>query len=194
MRFAIATLVALGILLETAPIAGAVTSCTTTISDKRIDGDLVVPAGKACDLEGVTVTGSVHVGQSASFSAQHKSVGSTAILGDVIAVNCAGVTWFSSVFVGENVQIEGCSSPTILNGSTITGDFECLADTGGCDVAGSTVGGNMQVNNNGVLVALEGNYIGGNLQCVGNSSSALLEIGGNTVAGHTQGQCAGAGQ
>jgi hypothetical protein len=193
MRFAIVTVAAAGMLLGTAPIAGAVTVCTTTISDKRIDGDLVVPAGKTCDLEGVTVAGSVHVGQGAYFYVQAKGAGSTAILGGVIAVNSAEVLLLPSVFVGEGVQIEGTSGATVVNGGTINGDFECVADTAGCLVSGSTVGGNMQVNNNSLLVQLEGNYIGGNLQCVGNPSIGLA-VAGNTVAGHTQGQCAGTGQ
>jgi hypothetical protein len=185
---------ALGILLGTVPVARvAVTSCTTTISDKRIDGDLVVPAGKTCDLEDVTVTGNVHVGKGAYFFAQYMKTGSTAILGNFITVDCAFVILLPSVFVGEDVQIEGCNGGSVsaLTGSSISGNFECVADPGGCEVGQSTVGGNMQVNNNGYIVQIQDNHIGGNLQCVGNPASTLT-VGGNTVAGNKQGQCASA--
>jgi hypothetical protein len=78
-RFLAIALAAL-LLLGTVPVAGAapaVTSCTTQISNRTIDGDLVVPAGQTCDLENVTVIGNVHVGTGASLVVQYLASGQT---------------------------------------------------------------------------------------------------------------------
>ena len=66
----------------------------------------------------------------------------------------------------------------------------------GALVAGNNVGGNVQVNNNSEggdsANLVSGNTIGGNLQCAGNTGNFPgVAGGGNTVAGHKQGQCAG---
>ena len=196
LRFAIAALAALGLLLGSTSIADAasVTSCSTTISDKTIDGDLVVPDGKTCDLENVTVTGNVHVGHRAYFFAQFSSTGSTAILGNVVAVQCHFVITAGSLFVGGNVQIEECTgpSPSAIGRATISGNFACEFNPQGCEAVDSTIGGNMQINKND-LATVTNNYVGGNLQCVGNPSGGLT-VSGNTVAGNKQGQCAGSNQ
>ena len=191
IRFTIVTLAALSFLLGSVPAAdaGSVTSCTTTISDKTIDGDLVVPDGKTCDLENVTVTGNVHVGKHAIFFTQLTS-GSTAILGNVVAVDCHFVAAVS-LFVAGNVQIEACngaSTPGIAN-ATISGNFACEFNPQGCGAVDSTISGNMQINKNSNNTTVRGNYVGGNLQCVGNPSGGLT-VSGNTVAGNKQGECA----
>lgn len=190
--FAMVALAALGFLLGSVPTAdaGSVTSCTTTISDKTIDGDLVVPDGKTCDLENVTVAGNVQVGHNSYFFSQFSGSGSTFILGNVVAVHCHFVAWAQSVVVGGNVQIEACTGPSTsqVTDATISGNFECEFNSLGCETVGSTVGGNMQINKNAIATVTK-NYVGGNLQCVGNPSGGLT-VSGNTVAGNKQGECA----
>ena len=192
LRFAIAALAALGSLFGSvrAADAGSVTSCTTTISDKIIDSDLVVPDGKTCDLENVTVTGNVYVEKHATFFTQFLSSGSTVILGNVVATHCHFIS-AASLFVGGNVQIEACNgaSASGIASATISGNFACEFSPSGCGTSDSTISGNMQINKNGSFVTVRDNYVGGNLQCVGNPPSSLT-VSGNTVAGNKQGQCA----
>jgi hypothetical protein len=126
--------------------------------------------------------------------------------------------------VGGNVQIQHC---TVLSGYntvpplgavTISGNFACDHNSGGCiadlgsvrgnvevnnnsngsgrgaDVRTNNVGGNVQVDDNSGSSAtfVGANTIGGNLQCAGNTPSPPgVSGGGNTVAGHKLGQCAG---
>jgi hypothetical protein len=188
---AVTTLVTLSFLLGSVP-AAAVTSCTTTISDKRIDGDVIVPAGKKCDLEGVDVIGNVHVGKGSSFLADVSSAAPTTIVGNVSAIQCYSVFFGTAgpVFVNGNVQITGCTF-VALTGATISAYLECSSNPGILNVADNTVGGNAQFNNNGGLTA-PGNYIGGNLQCLGNS--LVTGSGGNKVAGNIRGQCTATSQ
>jgi hypothetical protein len=183
---------ALLVLLGAVPAwAGAgPTFCTTTLSNKTIDGGLIVPAGKVCELDGVTVLGNVHVGIGATFFAQVSASGTTIILGGVIADNCGFVAWAPAVYVSGNVEAAGCAgtSPVGISGATIGGSFLCLANPAGCAISTSTVGGNVQVNDNANAVVRDDN-IGGNLQCLGNSASGLT-VTGNNVAGAKEGQCA----
>ena len=181
-------------LLTSASAIAAPTSCTTILSDKTIDGDLIVPAGKGCELDGVTVIGNVHVGIGASFFTQISSAGRTIILGNVIADNCADIAWAPSVYISGNVQIVGCAGPSYVQVTgTITGNVACLNNPASCEIENATVGGDLQVNNNSGGATVTGNYVGGNLQSVGNASGALT-VSGNHVAGTRQGQCSGAGQ
>lgn len=189
-RLVAAMLPALGILLGTMPVANAET-CNTTISDKTINANVVVPAGATCDLENVIVTGSVRVEKGAFFLVQISSSGSTQLIGDVIAIQCGFVFLGASgrsVSVGGNVQISGCTGPSYptVSNATISGNFQCFNNVG-CQVATSTIGGNAQINNNSGYIALNNNYVGGNLQCLGNATGGSFIA--NAVAGNNQGQC-----
>lgn len=196
MRLLAIAMLAAGILGGTVPaVAGApLTSCSTILTDKTIDGDLIVPPGKGCELDGVTVIGNVHVGIGSSFFMQISATGSTTILGNVIADHCADIAWAPDVFIGGNLQIVGCTGPSYVQVTgTITGDFACLDNPAPCEIENATIDGNLQVNNNSGGATVTGNYVGGNLQCVGNASSATT-VSGNTVAGASQGQCSGSNQ
>jgi hypothetical protein len=191
MRLANAAFVAFGFLLGTASLASAET-CTTLITGKTIIGDLVVPAGMACEIDSTTVNGSVRVEQGAYFYAAVSASGPVIIYGNVTAVQCGFVAFgSSSVSVDGNIQVEGCTgpSPTQITATTISGNVECISNSGACEIGGSTVGGNLQVNDNSGGAGVTDNYVGGNLQCVGNPPSALV-VNNNTVAGNKQGQCA----
>ena len=54
-RYTITVFVAAGMLLGAAAFAGADTICSSLISNTTINGDLVVPSGKSCELDGVVV-------------------------------------------------------------------------------------------------------------------------------------------
>src|SRR5580693_4385000 len=68
-RFAIAALAMFGIVLAVGPGARAQnTSCSTTMTSGVVHGNLVVPTGATCTLNGVTVEGNVSVGASATLN------------------------------------------------------------------------------------------------------------------------------
>jgi len=209
-RFAITPLAALGILAGAVPAAHAAdTTCTTTISSATtINGNLVVPAGATCTLEnGTTVTGNVQVGKGASLTVEPLTLQAT-IGGNVQADQCNFVQLIPNgpISVGGNVQIRNCtgqrgSGYSVLVGSlTISGNFACDHNSGGCVATGGLVRGNVQVddntngsgNTNGNGGAeVTGNNIGGNVQVDKNSGSPGFNnfVDGNTIGGNLQ--CAG---
>jgi len=194
-RFAMITVAALGALLATAPgaLAGD-TNCTSTIAGTTINGNVVVPNGARCVLDGDKVTGNVTVGQRATLLAKNL----TTIAGNVQADHCTFVSLFGGVVVGGNLQIQHCTGaglgPGAVNsgydGAQIGGDFQCHDNTAACIANDGTVGGNVQVSNNvsGNQSQIFANSIAKNLQCQGNSPAPIG--GGNTVAGNAEGQCA----
>jgi hypothetical protein len=230
-RFAVAPLAALGIPAGAVPAAHAAdTTCTTTISSgTTINGNLTVPAGATCRLANVTVTGNVQVGKGASLTVAPATGQTVTIGGNVQADKCQLVELvstppfgFGPISVGGNVQIRNCTGASGYNGTTVTisGNFACDHNSGGClaafgsvrgnlqfnndsngggpgaAVSFNVVGGNVQVDNNSGNSAsiVEDNRIGGNLQCAGNTPNppGVTDEGApNLVAGHKQGQCAG---
>jgi len=55
--------------------APAPTRCDGELSDRRVEGDLVVPRGKTCRLDGVTITGRTSVMMLASLRARDTAFG-----------------------------------------------------------------------------------------------------------------------
>ena len=96
-----------------------------------------------------------------------------------------------------NVQIFNCTGSvaflSVANGSVIHGNFQCLNNTGPCNLANATVGGSVQFINNVTSSGSQiySNRIFGNLQCQNNSVAPTNFGYVNTVSGVEQGQCAG---
>jgi hypothetical protein len=99
----------------------------------------------------------------------------------------------AGVAVRSNVNIQNCarSSATSdgITGSTINGNFSCTGNLNECVLIGTTVTGNVEIDNN-TSGDVENNIIDGNLQCLGNTDGVSAEVP-NTVGGKTEGQCAG---
>jgi hypothetical protein len=195
-----AALAAFGIGLAALPAAGADTTCTTTLSNGTINGNL--PNGSSCSLTNETVTGNVTVGTGASLT-----VHSATIDGNIGANHCAVVQLFNDlgpVSVRGSVEIKFCTGSRVwengYNNITIGGNFTCSNNSSpfgsaGCSAMGGSVGGNMQVNNNtGVEGASVGaNTVMGNMQVNANAGGAggpgglpCCEVTGNTVLGNVQ--------
>ncbi len=203
-RLAITTLVALGILVGTLPLARAAdTSCISTIGG-TINGNLVVPAGANCTLNNVTVTGNVEVGKGASLSVEPVLGQMVTIGGTVQAARCNAVILNSRgvISVGGNVQIENCTGGIGIRGSggggsggpvTISGNFQCTGNSGNCSAIGGSVRGNVLVDDNtsvgkqGAVVAF--NDIGGNVRVDNNVGDLNTDVSGNTIGGNLA--CAG---
>jgi hypothetical protein len=200
------TMLVCGIMVAALPTARAAdTTCTSFLANTTVNGNLIVPAGQACNLAGVTVTGNVQVQTNATLTfpaplppstiVGNVSVGTGAQLivsgggltidGNFVANQCRFVFLNQGVAVGGNVQIQYCTSP-IVEFNDIGGNVAC-SNSGTCDVSSNKVNGNVEVNDNS-SAEVANNTIGNNLECQGNTTIAG---GGNSVGGKKSGQCAG---
>jgi hypothetical protein len=175
-RFAIVALSAFCVVFGAGSAALAQTSsCNTTMSG-TIPGNLVVPTGTTCTLNGARVAGNVLVEKSATLNV---GTGSK-IRGNIEAEQCNFVFLFGNpISVGGNVRIDSCgggqdgyqadNGPP--PGIRIDGNFFCENNAVGCLITGGEVGGNARFINNEVS-QIFGPTIGGNL--VVNDNSAPL--------------------
>ena len=213
-HFATAMLV-LGIMLAVPPIVRAadITCPPNPTPGSTVNGNLVVPPGGFCILNGVTVTGNVQTNGSVTFAGEAGAdtingnfyVGTGAsvdmesfngvlatIGGNILANGCFDVELVNSpIVVGGNFRIQNCESGGYFI-AEIAGNFDC-SNTSVCLAESGKVHGNVLINNNS-NAAVTNNTIGGNLQCAGNGS--ITDLSNNTalpnrVGGHKQGQCAG---
>jgi hypothetical protein len=122
------TLAAFGALLATAPSAPAQSrpdvSCPPyTGSSTPTVHNVTVPDNGFCLLANVTVTGNVTVGLGASLE-----FFAGTISGNVQANNCSGVTLAESTVSG-GVQIGNCANGGDVDSSTVGGNLQCQNNT-----------------------------------------------------------------
>lgn len=203
---------ALGVAMVAAPVpalaaTGNVT-CTTEIDSTTITGNVTVPAGAFCFLNGDTVEGSVAVGEGAL-----GILGGTTVDGSVAAGEDAGFVAFGAV-IQRNLSTEGALAVEVAF-STVYGNSSFDATSGNLSICGTEVSlcvgftinpgipnpnpngtankfGNVSITNTSAPggALYEDNYVAGNLSCSGNTS-VFNDGGQNTVLGHESGQCAG---
>ena len=163
-------------------------TCTTEIDSTVITGNLTVPAGALCLLQGDTVQGNVSVGSGAEF--------------------VAGGTW-----IQHNLSTEGAFTVNMLS-SEVDGNSSFDATSGTFSICGGGVSvcagfnynpgipnahphgpankfGNVSITNTSPAVVIyAGNFVAGSLTCSGN---AFVTNDGfpNTVLSQELGQCAG---
>jgi hypothetical protein len=200
------TMLVCGIMVAVLP-AAADTTCPPNLNNTTVNGNVIVPAGQSCFMQGATVTGNVQVqtnaaltfvaplppstivgnvsvGTGASFNADS---GGLTIDGNFKANQCVTADMNSEDTVGGNVQIQYCTRGVAVTNSNIGGNVTCN-NSGICDIFGNKVNGNAEVNDNS-SAAVGNNRIGNNLECQGNAS--ITDDGvPNTVGGHKNGQCA----
>lgn len=173
------------------------TSCTGSVTNTTIEGDVFVPKGAGCTLTDVTVDGNVLVFKTASLT-----VNGGTVTGDVHASNCVFVKLLPDASnvaptVSGSVHISHCINSSSLPGSGLTaggevdGSFICNNNRDSCEVIGATVGNNVQVNHNlsSTASVVSGSTIGGNLGCEANRPAPTADGAPNTVSGSKQGQC-----
>ncbi len=180
-------------LLDHKALAPGPTMCTGVITG-TISGPVMVPAGATCTIAGpATVTGSVFVGSGAFLVV---SAGVT-ITGSVIS-NGAFAVFLLLATVGQNVQITGTTSGTLLDSVTV-GNVAITSQTGGfISLKANTVTGSVIDNNNITTFPLPGtgshdirdNAISSNLICNNNTPAPVNPDSSNTVGGNRLGQCA----
>ena len=175
------------------------------------DGNLTITAGQNCTLAGGTVTGnimqhggSLTIGNSKVGGNVQIQGGGTFSIGPYAVIDgnlqiqdipagtalsqVCGATVLGNLQYQNNgtpVQI-GALPPASCQGSTIGGNLQVQNNTASGTIVGNTVGGNLQDMSNTAPTQVFNNTVNGNLQCQSNSS---ITGGGNTAAGHKQGQC-----
>lgn len=176
-------LVAVAALVLPAPAAADDETCTGTIGAQTVDGNVIVPDGESCALDGTVVTGNVLVGVGATLDASDASIDGN-IQDDN---NDAGDVAVTDSAVGGNVQLEQGAGATIVR-TNIDGDLQLESNEQALEADGNTIGGNLQANQNTGGLTITDNTIGGNLQCQSNDPAPTGS--GNVVSGDAEGQCA----
>lgn len=165
------------------PASADDTTCTGTIGAETVDGNVIVPDGAGCTLNGTTVIGNVLVGVGASLHADGATVD-----GDIQDDNNdAGDVTVTNSQVGGNVQLEQGTSVAVT-ATDIGGDLQLEANSQALQADANSIGGNLQANHNTGGLSITDNTIDGNLQCQSNDPPPTGS--GNVVHGSAEDQCA----
>jgi hypothetical protein len=207
-----------GVLMSTTPAFAATTTCTGTLAGgaPTVTGNVIVPAGGNCNIQGQTVTGNVIVQPGGTLIIG----GGSTIQGSVLSSGAGTNTPATNPLTGDstplpysiiicNSTIRGAVSASSstgevmvgadegCGGNTISGSVSLSGNKGGVDVWGNTIGGSVNAMSNsgstnddpGTAVEISGNKLAGSLSCSGNTSVAT-DHGPNTTGGAKTGQCA----
>lgn len=156
-------------------------TCRGSLGRITVD-NLRVPDGAKCTLNGTTVKGTIKVESRATLIAE-----GVRVVGNVQAEDAKKVVVRAGSRVGGSVQVVQGGIGRVV-GTNVQGDI--LYDDQGGKVAAvrSTVGGNVQAFQNTGGVEIRGNRIDGNLQCKENRPAP---VGGNNIVdGNKEDQCA----
>jgi hypothetical protein len=174
----------LTLLASTAPLApqalADATRCRGALAAVTV-GDLVVPAGATCTLDGTTVRGNIDVRSGATLDATAVSVRGNIQSDDHAAVGVDGASK-----VGGSIQLRRGGAFNILD-TAVGGDIQVDENRGASSLDANTVGDDVHVIRHRDGVSITDNQIDGNLQCRDNVPAPTG--GGNVVEGNADGQC-----
>ncbi|HXA41285.1 MAG TPA: hypothetical protein VNV65_00070 [Candidatus Solibacter sp.] len=188
-KLAVFAYLALVILLVSAPqvLASDNVTCTGTLTNATA-GNVTVPAGAVCRLNGSTVKGSVSVLQNAYFEASH-----TRISGGLSAIGALTVFLRDQSSIGGGLVATG-TAQLLVSGARIGGDLSdadaIASGFGHAQVCGASVGGALTVTDVGPDILIgdpgadcQGNSVGRGLSLTRNVTAGELQVAGNTVHG-----------
>jgi hypothetical protein len=197
-----------GAISETVPAGGVVmlrvapasvdTDCSSLTSGSTVGGNLKIPAGSFCQLNGVTVNGNVNVGAGGYLSATGGHIAGSVISqgGDVLLASTSvggNVTSQQSAVqlrgadVTGNVQLSQATGEAVVCGTTVGGNLEVQNAAAHTDLCSNSVTGNLTVRNNNGPVWVTDNTTTANLQCSNDSPEAISN--GNSVGAQELGEC-----
>jgi len=162
-----------------------VLSGTTCLKDLTMQGSVTVAPGAALSVINATIGG----GSIWTFAASAITICDSRIGGSVNVLSSTGY-----VLIGDGG--DGPAPPNNCSGNIFGGTVTLLANTGGLEVGGNTLGSALfVVANTGSLpiedkgTEIEGNTINGNLICLGNAPAPTNDTILNKVLGSRAGQC-----
>jgi hypothetical protein len=165
----------LGLVTATAAPVQADRSCSGTLKDTTIDGNVQVPRGATCIMYGVRVKGDIQVahGGTIRFS-------SGTVEGNVQGVSSPHTLSVYNATVDGDVQ--GTNARYVkVQGSTIDGNVQTERTRTGQHVVTSRVGGDVQSKYTNTRV--DKNRVGGNVQ---HEEGRHLSLRDNTIGGDAQ--------
>ena len=175
-----AAILALTAVLGAAPAALAEeTTCRGTIGARTVD-NLRVPDGATCELNGITVKGTIKVETGATLKAT-----GVRVIGNVQAENHKFVKLVGST-VGGSVQFDQGGAFKVVN-TDVEGSIQVVSNNGPSRLKANDVNQDVQVFGHRNGIAIVDNRIDGNLQCKENSPAPTG--GGNRVQGNKEDQC-----
>jgi hypothetical protein len=152
-----------------------------------IDGNLVVPSGAFCDLNGTHVTGNATVksGPPEPSSPTGLNSNGATIDGNVLVQRNAQFAAFSSSTIGDDVQCDRCEVADVQD-STVKGNQEENGVSEGAFIRNSHIVGNLKIQNGtdffNTGFHIDGNTIGRSLVFNRNTTSTFSDITGNAIA------------
>jgi hypothetical protein len=177
----LAAVITIAALASAPPALAEERSCRGSLGAITVD-NLRVPSGASCSLQGTFVKGTVKVERGATLVAS-----SVRVVGNVQAENAARVIVREGSRVGGSVQVVQGGAARVT-GSAVNGDILYDENRRALAVLRTTVGGNVQAFQNTGGVEIRGNRIDGNLQCKANVPAPVG--GNNVVQGNKEDQCA----
>ncbi len=172
-----------------APKDHGVVTCSGTMNEVPITGDVMVEKGQSCDLEHSAVNGNVHVHKGGSLFMQHSIAD-----GNVECDACGGISSVFSTSVG-NLHVDNAASGSSIVGTVVHGNLDVHSSGPGTFLLQSNfVDGNLSFNENTGSSTVAGNTVAGTLGCERNNPAPVLAVPpsfifGNTAAAY-RGQCA----
>ncbi|TXI18887.1 MAG: hypothetical protein E6Q62_05560 [Nitrosomonas sp.] len=159
--------------------------CTRTIGAVTIDGNVIVPAGRSCTLNGTRVKGNVELRDKAQVLIQN---GAT-VIGNVQTDGANRVRILNSNING-NVQLTGITNSlrSLILHSHVGGTVDWNDNQAPLLIQYSDVDSDVKVNQNDRATGIYDNVIGGNLQCQSNVPAPRGAR--NIVDGNKEDQCA----
>lgn len=162
------------------PPPPGVYSCGNVALGALTSGEIDVPPGQVCVLQGTQVNGNIKLNRGSVLDARDISV-----IGNIQADDAASVLLAGASSLTGSVQVIRGGSATII-GVAITGDLQFDNNPGDILAQGNRVNGNVQVTNNRGALVIKNNRAGGNLQCTGNNP---VPTGSGNTAAQIQDQC-----
>ena len=141
------------------PVPALPYSCGNVALGSASSGEIEVPAGQVCVLQGTYVDGNIKLNRGSVLDARDVTV-----IGNVQADAAASVLLAGVSSLTGSVQIKQGGRATIV-GARINGDLQFDANSAALLATGNQVGGNIQVFGNRGGVTLVDNRALGNLQC-----------------------------
>ena len=181
-RVAGTLIVGLGLALLPAAHASAEEfTCRGTVGTRTLD-NVRVPQGATCVLEGTRVEGTITVQDDATLRARDVRV-----IGNVQGENASLVVVAAGSRIGGSVQVVQGGAARVTR-SRVAGDIQFDEQNRELKVLRTDVEGSVQVMQNTGGVEITGNTIDGNLQCKENKPAPTG--GDNVVGGNKEDQCA----